>query len=412
MNRETPMDVAKLTASALTGAHGGDAVRLDQSRALPESATGQSSNHVASHRTTKLPLLSFIVVNYNYGRFLEACVASIMEQTYPNIECIIVDNASTDVSASVIERLLRRYPSLQILRNSTNLGQNAACCLGLARTRGSYVAFIDADDYLLPFYAAAHIRAHLVIPSGVGFTSGDMAQLVDDTIVQGNYLGRRWQRVKNSVVPASEVGFRDIGDLTPALGTNFLESPNLAADIHVISRSFCDWTWAPTSGNVYRRDAISLLASNPKLTELRFATDAYYNFVANALFASAVIEKPLAVYRIHGANYFSACATLQTAQTFRKGTDDGPRAAFVALEYMLAEYDKFLALSGDAGVLAAALKILRKRANHYNSFPEKLFPRFTKRYFNFTVGSLRHQFARPSILERLASDRDRKTPAS
>ncbi|TAL79777.1 MAG: glycosyltransferase family 2 protein [Beijerinckiaceae bacterium] len=299
------MDVAKSIAPALAGAYGSEAFRLNEIRGTRESGAEQSPN-CATSRATKLPLLSFIVVNYNYGRFLETCVVSIMEQNYPNIECIVVDNASTDVSASVMERLARRYPSLEILRNTENLGQNAACCLGLARSRGSYVAFIDADDYLLPFYAATHIRTHLTIPSAVGFTSGDMAQLVDNTIVRGNYLNRRWRQVKNSTVPANEVGFSDICDLSAALGTVFLESPEFAADIQVISRDFRDWAWAPTSANVYRRDAISLLAANPKLPELKFATDAYYNFVVNALFSSAVIEKPLAVYRIHGANYFSA----------------------------------------------------------------------------------------------------------
>lgn len=405
------MDVAKSIAPALAGAHGNEAFRLNEVRGTRDSGAEQNPNGAASH-ATKLPLLSFIVVNYNYGRFLETCVVSIMEQNYPNIECIVVDNASTDISASVMERLARRYPSLKILRNTENLGQNAACCRGFARSRGSYVAFIDADDYLLPFYAATHIRAHLTIPSAVGFTSGDMAQLVDNTIVRGNYLNRRWRQVKNSTVPASEVGFSDIADLSAALGTVFLESPEFAADIQVISRDFRDWAWAPTSANVYRRDAISLLAANPKLPELRFATDAYYNFVVNALFSSAVIEKPLAVYRIHGANYFSARASMQTAQTFNKGTDDGPRAAFFALEYMLAEYEKFLALSGHAGVLSAALKTLKKRANHYNSFWAKFFPRLTRRYFNYAVEGLKRQFTGPSILECLASERNRKTPAS
>ena len=52
-----------------------------------------------------LPLVSVVIVNYNYGRFLEDAVESVRGQTYPNVECIIVDNASTDESGSVIDRL-------------------------------------------------------------------------------------------------------------------------------------------------------------------------------------------------------------------------------------------------------------------------------------------------------------------
>ncbi|TAL79778.1 MAG: hypothetical protein EPN75_08945 [Beijerinckiaceae bacterium] len=79
---------------------------------------------------------------------------------------------------------------------------------------------------------------------------------------------------------------------------------------------------------------------------------------------------------------------------------------------MLAEYESFLALSGHAGILSAALKTLKKRASHYNGFAEKFFPRITRRYFNHAVEGLKRQFTGPSILECLASERNRETPAS
>ena len=46
----------------------------------------------------ELPLVSVIIINYNYGRFLRQAVDSVIGQTYPHVECIIVDNASTDES--------------------------------------------------------------------------------------------------------------------------------------------------------------------------------------------------------------------------------------------------------------------------------------------------------------------------
>ena len=58
-----------------------------------------------------LPLVSVIIVNYNYGRFLKQAADSVFEQTYPNIECIIVDNASTDCSAGVLLDISREYPA-------------------------------------------------------------------------------------------------------------------------------------------------------------------------------------------------------------------------------------------------------------------------------------------------------------
>src|ERR1700689_3221208 len=75
---------------------------------------------------TQLPLISFIVVNYNYGRFLRQCVDSIFAQTYPVIECIVVDNKSTDESLQVIADLKATYPKLDVIYEPANLGQSAA----------------------------------------------------------------------------------------------------------------------------------------------------------------------------------------------------------------------------------------------------------------------------------------------
>lgn len=67
----------------------------------------------------KLPLLSFVVVNYNYGQFLRTCVESIFNQDYPNLECIIVDNASSDNSNDVIDGLVQDYESAVRLFGTT-----------------------------------------------------------------------------------------------------------------------------------------------------------------------------------------------------------------------------------------------------------------------------------------------------
>ena len=72
--------------------------------------------------TFGLPLVSVIVVNYNYGRFLRQTVDFVFAQNYPNIECIIVDNASTDDSSEIITDLAKRYPDITILRRADNAG--------------------------------------------------------------------------------------------------------------------------------------------------------------------------------------------------------------------------------------------------------------------------------------------------
>ena len=77
-----------------------------------------------------LPLVSVVIVNFNYGRFLGSLVDSIFAQTYANIECIAVDNASTDDSLQILAALAERHP-LKIIARGQNDGQTPASLDGL-----------------------------------------------------------------------------------------------------------------------------------------------------------------------------------------------------------------------------------------------------------------------------------------
>ena len=121
-----------------------------------------------------LPLVSVIIVNYNYGRFLKQATDSIFEQTYPNIECIIVDNASTDCSADVLLDISREYLGAKIVRRKDSGGQSLASKEGFEASSGEYVVFLDADDYLLASFVETHVFVHLSLRVPVGFSSSDM----------------------------------------------------------------------------------------------------------------------------------------------------------------------------------------------------------------------------------------------
>ncbi len=69
------------------------------------SFSGRESGDIK--RFLSLPLVSVVVINFNYGRFLRAAVDSVFGQTYPNVECIVVDNGSTDESGAVLQA---RFP--------------------------------------------------------------------------------------------------------------------------------------------------------------------------------------------------------------------------------------------------------------------------------------------------------------
>jgi len=91
------------------------------------------------------PLVSVVIPCYNQARFLREAIESVLAQSHPNFEIIVVDDGSTDDTSEVAGG----YPKVRLLRQE-NQGLAAARNSGLARSEGEYVVFLDADDRLLP----------------------------------------------------------------------------------------------------------------------------------------------------------------------------------------------------------------------------------------------------------------------
>jgi glycosyltransferase involved in cell wall biosynthesis len=95
---------------------------------------------------------SVIIPCYNYGRYLEEAVGSILNQTFQDFEIIIINDGSTDNTISVAERLIAQYHDHQIrLINQENSGQPAISRnRGINEAIGEYILCLDADDMILP----------------------------------------------------------------------------------------------------------------------------------------------------------------------------------------------------------------------------------------------------------------------
>ncbi len=91
-------------------------------------------------------LISVVITNYNYARFLPEAIELVLRQTYRAVECIVVDDGFTDNSRSVIET----YPSVKAIFKE-NSGQASALRAGVAVAKGDVIVSLDADDYLFPF---------------------------------------------------------------------------------------------------------------------------------------------------------------------------------------------------------------------------------------------------------------------
>ena len=92
-------------------------------------------------------LISVIVPVYNNLLYLERCVESIENQSYSNIELIIVDDGSTDGTNAICDSLRLKYKNIKVFHKE-NGGHNSAKNYGLSRCHGYYVSFIDSDDWI------------------------------------------------------------------------------------------------------------------------------------------------------------------------------------------------------------------------------------------------------------------------
>ena len=95
------------------------------------------------------PLISVIVPVYNQQRRIKRCLASIIGQTYKNLEIIVVNDGSTDNSMGIIGRLAARDNRIKVL-DQDNSGVAAARKNGYLQCAGEWCVFVDSDDYLLP----------------------------------------------------------------------------------------------------------------------------------------------------------------------------------------------------------------------------------------------------------------------
>ena len=265
-----------------------------------------------------LPLVSIIIINYNYGRFLRDAVNSVFEQTYPRIECIIIDNASTDESGDVLIDIAERYQDATILRRQANGGQCIAAIEGFNKSSGEYVVFLDADDILLPAFIETHIFVHLSLRIPVGFSSVDMIQAVDRRMVLGTFfsIGEFVRSGKGKRVDLLHRIDKNAAEIWPLHSVD----STLESQVHYVEPLDATWVWSPTSGNCFRRDALNLFLCNEKLPQLQCALDTYLARGINVLTGSVLIARSLAVYRMHGANIFSKHPQLNGCLAFDRSS--------------------------------------------------------------------------------------------
>ncbi len=202
------------------------------------------------------PLVSVVVANYNYGRFLPEALESVLAQTYENVEVTVVDDGSTDESREV----LRRYESRVRVISQENQGVSAARNRGIAESTGTLIAFLDSDDVWLEDKLARQV------------------ELFDDDSVRMVYTGLRYV----------DIDGRDLGTMLDGSCGDVLEELALLRGPGV-----------PATGStaVIRRSALEKVGLFDESLSTSADWDMWRRIACH--YSIELVREPLVLYRQH-----------------------------------------------------------------------------------------------------------------
>lgn len=129
------------------------------------------------------PLVSVLVPNYNYGRYLSNCFESLLNQTYKNFEVVFRDNQSTDNSYEIALKYQKKFKEkgiyFSVSQNKRNLGSNTNSDLCREDSEGDLMYFMGSDDIIKPTFLEKCVRIFEKYPS-VGFVMTHREEIDDE----------------------------------------------------------------------------------------------------------------------------------------------------------------------------------------------------------------------------------------
>ncbi len=147
------------------------------------------------------PLVSIICLCYNHSRFVTEALQSVINQTYQNIEIIIVDDASADESVEVIQKFINEFPRIQLLKIQKNVGNCKAFNLAFALSKGDFIIDFATDDILMPerIQKGVTLFQQLSEDYGVNFTD---AEWINES---GSHHHFHSQRFPHQTIPQGNI---------------------------------------------------------------------------------------------------------------------------------------------------------------------------------------------------------------
>ncbi|MFB2983758.1 glycosyltransferase family 2 protein [Microseira sp. BLCC-F43] len=141
---------------------------------------------VNSSPTDNAPLVSVIIPAYNAQRFIERTLKSVLAQTYDNLEVIVVDDGSQDRTAEIVQSIAKLDGRVRLLQQP-NAGVAAARNLAIQKSRGEFIAPIDADDIWYPENLEKQVKCMIKSDSSVGLVYSWSVDINEDDFLTGGF---------------------------------------------------------------------------------------------------------------------------------------------------------------------------------------------------------------------------------
>jgi glycosyltransferase involved in cell wall biosynthesis len=238
---------------------------------MPENQRLDRSNW---HR----PLVSVIVTHFDYSDYLEDALFSIADQSYGNVECVVVDDGSSPQHRKKARNIVNHFASDRVLflDLETNVGQVNAFYAGLDKTSGEFVCLLDPDDRYAKTFVENLVSAHLN-----SSLYGPLASC------------EQYKMTKSGVINSTDF-MTNVKNLKQRLPTRRISTK--AGHATYFSPFLGGWFWTSTSALMFRRAALKFLRPVKELSYKKEA-DVYLGCGAHMLGGTIFLEAPL-VYRV------------------------------------------------------------------------------------------------------------------
>lgn len=224
-------------------------------------------------RLTKMekPLLSVLMSNYNYGKYIAQAINGILEQEYSPLEFIIVDDASTDNSVEVIRKCIEHRTDVKFIQNVKNKGLLSFVNESIDLAKGEYLFWFSSDDILKPLYFQKAMKILIDNPH-LGLCCSNASIMMNDRIVKKNVI---------------EKYFKD--------GATCIFSPEDL--IAIIKKTF----FGILPGTICKKSAV--LEAKGFNIQLDYMCDWYMHNKISFKHGIAYIHEPFVIFRRHELNF-------------------------------------------------------------------------------------------------------------